>query len=325
MRLLSMPAAEQRRYGLLLALLCTLLPVPGMPDAAAGAAPATQLVRLAHSLVDAPDPMRSDFAWLALSEMVAIYTEQAARARLESRAGAQAYDRTRWAAAVEAYAAQMQALANGFTPDTRVRISVGAGNAVHVYVDGRPVIVTGVIDGQQAAYEQRVLERFCVLYLCAELLQQRQLAEPRQATAAAAAAAVHWSFSQHAGPVCLTDDGLEFQFHDTSDLKRRRRACEQAVAELNVLAAAISRELAAGVRVDWNGLLIRELPGALRHQVRLNPEGATIELALPALALTPDLFRVLRPWLAARSAGSSYPLVVLNAEQLVAPLMASYE
>jgi len=315
--------SESRRFGPVLALLCTLLPVPGVLSAAAAAAPASQLVWLARSLVDAPDPMRSDFAWLALSEMVGIYKEQAARARLESRGSARAPDQARWAAAVDAYAAQMQVLADSFTPDTRVRISAGPGNAVHVYVDGRPLIVTGVIDGQQSAYEQRVLERFCTLYLCAELLQQEvQLPETQPSTTAAA---VHWSFSQHAGPACLTDDGLEFQFRDTSELRKRRRACEQAVADLNLLVTAIRREMTAGVRIDWNSLVIKTHPRELRQRVLLNPEGATIELALPALGLMPDLFRVLRPWIAARSGGGSYRLVVLNAEYLIEPLTATYE
>jgi len=315
--------SDPRRCAARLVLLCILLSFPVAHGAAAGAEPASQLVWLARSLVDAPDPMRSDFAWLALSEMVVIYNEQAARARRESRGTSRAREQARWAAAVDAYAAQMQSLADSFTPDTRVRIAAGPGNEVHVYVDGHPVIVTGVIDGQQSAYEQRVLERFCALYLCAELLAQEvQVPEKRPV---GAAAAVHWSFSQHAGPACMTDDGLEFQFRDTTDLKKRRRACEQAVAELNLLVAAISRKLAAGVRVDWNGLVISALPGERRHRVLLNTEGATIELALPALGLTPDLFRALRPWLAARSSGGSYRLVVLNAEHLVAPLTATYE
>lgn len=310
-----MPLSEQCLYWLPLVLLFTLLPVP---------APASQLVQLAHSLEDAPDTMRSDFAWLALSEMVSIYTEQATRARLESRGTGRARDQARWAAAVDAYAAQIQVLANDFTPDTRVRITTGPGNDIYVYVDGRPVIVSGVIDGQQTAYEQRVLERFCMLYLCSELMQDSHVTEtlPRPATAGAD---VHWSFSQHAGPACLTEDGLEFQFPDMSELRKRRRACGQVVADLSALAAAITRKIAAGVHIDWNSLAIQARSGDARHQVLLNREGATIQLALPGLVLTPELFRIVRPWLAAKAGGSSYRMVVLNAERLVEPLTATYE
>ncbi len=315
--------SEQCRYWLPLALLCTLLPVAVGPCVAAGAEPASQLVQLARSLGDAPDPMRNDFAWLALSEMVDIYTEQAARARQESRGTGRARDQARWAASVDAYAAQMQALADGFTPDTRVRITTGHGNDVYVYVDGRPIIVTGVIDGQQATYEQRVLERFCMLYLCPELMQDPDL--PATTLPVITGSDIHWSFSEHAGPACLTDDGLEFQFRDMSELKKRRRACEQVVADLTALAAAITRKVATGVRIDWNSLAIQALPGDTRHRVLLNRQGATIQLALPALALTPDLFRILRPWLVAKTEGNSYRLIVLNAGRLVEPLTAGYE
>jgi hypothetical protein len=317
-----MPLSGKRRYLLSLVLLCVLLPGPAGFCAAPGTAPASQLVRLARTLEDAPDPMRSDFAWLALSEMVDIYTEQAARARLESRGTGRARDQARWAASVDAYAAQMQALANGFTPDTRVRITAGPGNDVYVYVDGRPIIVTGVIDGQQAVYEQRVLERFCLLYLCPEVVPDSSVPAALPATAGAD---VLWSFSQHAGPACITDDGLEFQFRDLSEIIKRRRACEQVVADLTALAAAIARKIAAGVRVDWNSLVIQSRSGEARHRVLLNQEGATIQLALPALGLLPDLFRIMRPWLAAKAGGNSYRLVVLNAGRLVEPLTATYE
>lgn len=318
----AVPMPEQYRYWLPHALLIALLMAPVGHDAAVGAAPASPLVRLARSLQDAPDTMRSDFAWLALSEMVEFYNEQAARARLEARGTGRARDQARWAASVDTYAAKMQALADSFTPDSRVRITAGPGNDVYVYVDGHPVIVTGVIDGQQAAYEQRVLERFCLLYLCPELMQD---ATAPEALPASAGADVQWSFSQNAGPACITDDGLEFQFRDMTDLKKRRRACAQVVSDLNALAAAMTRKIAAGVHIDWNSLAIQATPGAAQQLVRLNGQGAKIELALPTLAQTPDLFRIVRPWLAAKTGGGSYRLVVVNAGRLLEPLTATYE
>ena len=48
-------------------------------------------------------------------------------------------------------------------------------------------------------------------------------------------------------------------------------------------------------------------------------------LALPALAQTPELFRRVRPWLAARVSGNHYRLVVLNVEALIAPLTLPVE
>lgn len=303
---------------LLLPLLISL--AAGPAAAVDGTLAPLQLVRLARSLGDAPDPMRRDFAWLALNEMVSVYTEEAARARREARGTARARDQARWAAAVDAYAAKMTALAASMSAETQVRINIGPGNSVYVFMDGQPAIVTGVIGGQQAAYEQRVLERFCMLYLCAELLEEPQATGPPETKSRSG---VHWSFSQHAGPACVSDDGLELQFRDMSELKKKRRACDQIVADLNALAAAIGSKIAAGVRIDWNRLKITPRPDD-RQQVILNGEGASIHIPLHALVLTPDLFRILRPWLAARTAGNSYRQVVLNAEPLVEPLTATY-
>jgi hypothetical protein len=121
--------------------------------------------------------------------------------------------------------------------------------------------------------------------------------------------------------MCSTDDGLVFQFRDTSDLDRKRRACNQVVAELNALATLLAMETAHGTRIDWNRLSIRTIPGGDRQIITLNGNGETAILALPALAKATSMFRQLRPWLAARIDGNSYRLVIINSGQLMAKLI----
>lgn len=324
-QLIPVEMASRLCVSILPVLFCLVLGIEGMPGPAmAEQAPVTQLVRLAGSLRNAPDPVRMDFAWLAITEMVAIYKEEAVRARRESRHSGRARDGARWAAAVDAYAAEIREIADGLTTATPVGITIGAGNSVLVYVAGRPVSVTGAISGQQAIYEQRVIERFCALYSCDQLLEEFHLPAP-ESEPVDRDTSVHWSFSQHAGPACVTSDGLELQFRDMSDLRKKRLACERAVADLYALAVSIGRQKSSGTRIDWNGLVIDELPGGERHQVTLNAEGDSVRLELPALAQTPELFRRVRPWLAARVSGNHYRLVVLNVEPLIAPLTVPHE
>ena len=71
-----------------------------------------------------------------------------------------------------------KAMADSITDATPVKISVGADGSVNLFVGGEPVIVTGVFTGQQAAYEQQVIEQFCVLYLCERLLAGFALSLP---------------------------------------------------------------------------------------------------------------------------------------------------
>jgi len=293
----------------------------GIPDQPADM---SLLVRIAMIVEDSPLPMRRDFAWLAISEMAGMYTGEAQRARLETRRTARARDTARWAAAVDDYAVRMKALADAMTSATPIEVTVGVDSSVSLYVGGEMVIVTGVFIGQQASYEQRVIEQFCTLYQCERLLARYELSVPAADTITTkrASKAAYWSFSQYAGPVCMTDDGLEFQFRDMSGLGQKRVACSQIVAELYDLVDALARRHRQGIMVDWNALKISPIAGSEGHQIVLNTND-DIRMPLPGLAASKDLFRMVRPWLAARATGREFHLVVLNAGHLMEELGAS--
>ena len=288
-------------------------PAAGVGDSATG----VSLNRLAMSLAEAPGPLRTDLAHAAISELAAAYTREAERAQRDKRYRAGDRDLRRWATAVERMALELATLAETVTFATSVDIRISPGNHLYLIVDGRPVLVDGPKPHEQRDLERRVIERFCSLNLCDQLMAEfATLAS----TPGPPAAPPVWSFSQQAGPICATEDGLEFQFHDAQHLSEKREACAQVVAELNLLAAEIGRQRDLGVRVDWNTLSIRRLPGQFPHRVILNADGEHLQLSLPALAAIPDIFALVRPWLAARVTGSRYRLVVINAERLLAPL-----
>jgi len=276
------------------------------------------VVQLATVLHESPRPMRTDFAWLALTQMAEFYAEEAARARREMRHTSRARDASQWAASVDDYARKILALADSITSATPISITVGIDNSVHVYVDGKPVILTGAISGQQSVYEQRVVERFCILYICEDLLPELEDSQRESSVALTQtdATRAYWSFSQYAGPVCMTKDGLEFQFQRATDLGEKREACTRAVTELSELAVAISREQQQGVRVDWDALKILPVPADEPQRVILAAR-VEIYLPLPMLAENPGLLKMVRPWLRARVRGEAYSLVVLNAGRLM--------
>ena len=286
--------------------------------AATGEAMPSVLVQLASVLHDSPLPMRSDFAWLALTQMAEFYNEEAARARMEARNTPRARDAAQWAASVEDYARKISTLADAITSATAIGISVGIDNSVQVYVSGQPVILTGAISGQQSVYEQRVLERFCILYICEDLLPEldigaREMPETLTATDETVA---YWSFSQHAGPVCMTNDGLEFQFQQMTGLGEKREACSRVVAELSELARAIASEQQQGTRINWDALEV--LPGLADEPQRVRLAARVeVRLELPMLNGKPGLLKIVRPWLMARVRGDTYSLVVLNADRLM--------
>jgi hypothetical protein len=306
--------------GFALILLLGLLPVAMQTQSLASASETmpSVVVQLARGLHDSPLPMRSDFAWLALTQMAEFYAEEAARARRELGHTSRARDASQWAASVDDYARKIQTLADSITTATPIIITVGIDNSVHVYVDSQPVILTGAISGQQSVYEQRVVERFCILYLCEDLLPEQEYSEHETAVVLTQTdgARAYWSFSQYAGPVCMTHDGLEFQFQQATDLGEKREACTRVVAELSELAMAIARAQQQGMRVDWDVLKVLPVPADEPQRVILATR-VEIQLPLPMLVENPELLKMVRPWLMARVRGEAYPLVVLNAGRLM--------
>jgi len=280
--------------------------------------PFSEFNQLAKAVSDAPTPVRVGFAVAAVSEMVTAHRNEADRARRDARDNMAGRSPVRWALAVDAYAADLTAIVNSVTSDTPIEIEIGPADSVALNIDGRPVMVSFPKTRQQTVFEQRVIERFCNIYRCEELIAEyhRSDLSPRFKTAAPL-----WSFSELAGPVCATDDGLEFQFQDTVNLSQKRKACGQIVAELNTLAGIIAKNLSGGVGIDWNRLAIRPLAGEDQHLVELDGRGGAIRMPLPALAATTQLFILVRPWLAAKVKGSGVRQVVINADRLMAPLL----
>ena len=312
------PLAKSRPGLMSVLLLGLVLVVTQMQSQASSEAMPSVVVQLARVLHDSPLPMRSDFAWLALTQMAEFYAEEAARARRELQHTSRARDAAQWAASVDDYARKIQAIADSITSATPISITVGIDHSVHIYVDGQPVILTGAISGQQSVYEQRVVERFCILYICEDLLPELEYSEREQSVALTQtdATRAYWSFSQYAGPVCMTNDGLEFQFQQATDLGEKREACTRVVAELGELAMAIGREQQQGVRIDWAALKVRPAQADEPQRVILAPR-VEIVLPLSMLAANPQLLEMVRPWLKARVRGEAYSLVVLNAGYLM--------
>lgn len=278
------------------------------------AIPTTRLNALAMAIADKHVMLRVDLARIALSELAAIYDEEAERARRDMRHKAKKPGLWRWSAAVKDLAADYATLAESITLTTPIEVSIGAENSLYLAIDGRMVAVSSPRLNDQAAFEQRVIEQFCDLNRCEDLLDNPDIAVA--APAPKRSGHTRWSFSQGAGPVCETADGLQFQFRNMDNLGRKRDVCARAAGELNALASAIARDMATGVRIDWNRLEISPLADG-DELVTLNREGDYLRLPLPTLAERSELFIIIRPWLAAKAQGTPYSLVVLHAGKLL--------
>jgi len=303
------------RYLFILALLCSL---PATAAQAQSATPIYRLNGLAANLAGQPAPLRADLARATIEELAAAYSDEAQRARRDKRDRTQQGELRRWAAAVEQLAVDYTLLAQSILPDTPVELSIGPEGSLYLIVAGRPVVASSPRMREQSAFEQRVIARFCELNRCEGLLDEPVATAAPAYLPEVSSADVQWAFSQQAGPVCDSGDGLEFQFFTMENLGAKRAACGRVVAELGALAAAVTREVAGGIRVDWNRFVIQHLPDG-EEQVILNGEGDYLRLALPTLVARQELVDTVRPWLAAKVNGQRYSLVVINAGRMLAP------
>lgn len=304
----------------------------GLPSAAGADAAAAPLARLAQSLSTAPAPLRADLAQAALIELSDAYAREADAARADQARAPKGRDLRRWAAAIDTLARDYATLAETVTPSTPVTLRIGPDRVLYLNVAGTPVAVSGPRPREQAALERRILARYCQLNLC-DSDAFAAIADPTAPDPAAAMpgtpapmlrivphqshAATYWSFSP-AGPVCATDDGLEFQFNNAEDLGHKRAACAAVVADLNRLADALALQLSRGMRIDWEAVEVHDTPDGELQRVTLNRSGAELFLRAGALAGAPELVALSRPWLAARARGDRHHLVILHADTQLA-------
>jgi hypothetical protein len=273
--------------------------------------------RIAVAISREAEPVRTDFALIAIAEMTAAHMAEAERARQDAHAAKNPRELARWAGAVENYAAQLAAVGETLTPETVVDVSIGHDNSVYLNIAGRPLVVGTPRASEQTEFEQRIIERFCAAHRCDDIVADLEpVVRPK----------VHgqpptWSFSQNAGPTCSSADGLELQFRTMQDLGRKRDICSRLMAELNELLTAMNAETGIGVRIDWNRVEIRGSPNDDQQAVVLNGQGDTLQIAVPGLTAVPDFLRQSLPWVAARLKGERYHLVLLNADTLLAPLL----
>jgi hypothetical protein len=277
-------------------------------------APAYSLNQLAERVADEPAPLLSDLARIALTELAAVYADEAEQARYEMRHRTKKPASRRWSVAVQKLADDYAALAETVTLSTSIQVSTGPEGSLHLQLDGKLVVVSSPRMNEQSAFEQRVVERFCNLNRCADLLDAPVLPVP--AKTKITRATTLWSFSQNAGPTCISRDGLEFMFKNSDNLVQKRDACARVVAELNILATALAREIATGTRIDWRQLAVHARVDG-DEQVILNGTGHYLRLPLPTLAPKRELLKRVRPWLAAKTKETPVTFVILNAGPLL--------
>jgi len=280
-----------------------------MPDSTAEQSSRYQ--RAVRLLGDTAPDTQAAFASIAITELAEVYMAEADLARKQAGRSSERAKLLGWSRGVNQLAAQLSLVLEDIEQGYPVDMSVTNGAAASVAVAGKTVILTHPRAGQQAAFEQRILQEFCARNDCGLLTVQD--AGPEPIPVSVSTVRPLWSFTD-SGPVC-SHQGIQVRFDGVQNVARRRGVCEQFLQEATTLANELVWQRRHGVTVEWGNLMIRPTPQRPEHLLQLNAAGDSILATMPLIYGSPDLLRHITPWLQSRLAGGAPVTVQLDATQ----------
>jgi len=301
-----------RSAGALLAAL--LLAAPA--GATTAQPPAGALQRLAAELAAEPEPVRADFAALALGEVVAAYERELERLSVPGQVSRRELAKqARWAGALATFLDGIYDALDALDAGAPVEVLVSPPGPVQFLVGERLVPVSSPRIDDPASLERAIVALWCEAFVCeASLLEPDPPPPPPAADGG-------WSFRDGMGSTFETADGLGFMFTDLRRRAHKEAACRRVHRDLERLAAALARELGAGRAVDFDALRLVESGAGDDQRVVVSASGRRLRIALPALARAPAVLAVGREWLRARARGEPYRQLFPRADLLLAPLL----
>ncbi len=286
----------------------------------AGAAPASsEFAYFADALAGAGYGERADFARVALDEVIASYEAVADDAAGPVRSISGKTDLRRWRAATRNFVDQLRDLRWRLDRGADVQLNFGADGILVMFIDRRPVLLSGPSAASSGLLQQTVMAQYCGFHECATG-PAAATASPRVPNLSDANAVdAHWTFAQNRRPSFVTEAGFRFVFTSISDRATKERLSRQLSGELRQLAGALRTAAQSGRSLDWQQLRVLPRRNGSLEQVVFDQRGERFPLSLPLLARTPALWRETLPWLRAQVEGQDFPLTVRQAYLLVQP------
>jgi len=277
----------------------------------------SRLAKLANNLVLSSDSERRDFASIVLVELSAVYEEELKRARqYVPRTEAARRKLSRWLYATGAFLIQLQGIYRTLDSGATVGLHVDKQQRLLLIIEGRPVVMSGPRIGQEKALEEHIVNNFCRIHECSQLLEAEHYTQPKQDFSDPGA----WVLGQKHRPRYETKDGLSFRFSNIANRMTKEQACLAFVIELRELVAALMEVRESGEQINWAVIKIESIPVGDDHRVILNERGDYLRLELPSLGKSSEFRQEFLPWVRSRTNGEKYHLNFLNAERLVNPI-----
>lgn len=271
-------------------------------------------LKLAKTLSVSGDIQRRDFVWIAVSELTSAYEkvlEDSASAKTKNQEAR--YKLIRWRRATRAFVIELQTLLDLLRTSAEVQVYGDAAGFVTVFINNRPVVISGPKLNASQQMEHRIVEAYCELHDCEELF----VTSPVQTIDSEWFSKGTWIFKQGQTPHYETSDGLVFLFSSLSGRIEKQQVCERVANELRVLVADLRDAKRAGIVIDWDLLEVQPLADSGASYVPLNKEGDYLSQNLPYLEITKLLEQDALAWVRKMVEGEKYASIIIYADRLM--------
>lgn len=245
--------------------------------------PADNFSRLVRIVAAADQDAQQDFAWIALSELVAAYEKVYASSATERPKKQKAREKLySWRSATRSYVAELYRLLERLSAGADIQIQAEEAGPPVIHINGTPVIISGPEIGSVMLMEKRIIDTYCDMYDCSDLataVERQAEMEPR-----ISAGSGSWTLQNFGRASYRTKDGLIFLFSGLSERDEKQRACDEIAAELRSLSAGLQDAALAGHWIEWESIDIQPLARELGERVRFNSAQEYLLLPLPLLA-----------------------------------------
>lgn len=290
----------------------------------------SRLIQLTRSLEYADIQQQYDFVQIALIEMHQTYQAEIRKSRNSHPATTKKQQKLmRWRYATQAFIDQLDQYLMLLDSEVHFSLSASRQQKVLLVIGGHPVIVNGPNPSSHKLMEQNIVQQFCQFYDCSYYLDHPTLSTYLTKDAyhdgfddeivfnSTTNQSGSWLFSSEYNPVYKTGQGVNCEFMNSTERKKKETACQSLADEVSRLSEALQDARDAGNRIEREHLSIKPLSDRDRVKITINQQGYHIKLSLPLLQKNPELFSVIQPGLEVNSETTLENIIITGADRLL--------
>ncbi len=258
----------------------------------------SRLSVLTEQILNGTSQEIQNYIKIVLTEMVAVYKEEADRARqtaIETEDKNKKRKLFRWSNNTLSFSEQLTNLYNGINEYTRLQIYTDINSESYLLIDDYPVVVSSPVINEQKTLQERIIKSVCAHYFC----DMEHLGKVSEISRRKIKVTAGWKIFKDKY-VFYTQSGLHFVFKDISDKKIKQKMSIKIAGDLNLIADVLAAANKKGIFIDWEYLYMQPIPGDRLHELVINPFGDKIVLQIKAIQFLNDFPEVTIPWLKER-------------------------